>query len=98
MQICENCGQQISYSQLFFAPRHVKCSKCDAKFRVNIKNYYFYAIMLICGSTAFYFTLITLTGALKIVAIIANLFGILLIAPLNQKLVSTANKPLKQDK
>ncbi|KAA1153109.1 hypothetical protein [Pseudoalteromonas distincta] len=98
MQICENCGQQISYSQLFFAPRHVKCPKCDAKFKVNIQNYYVYTIMLICGSAAFYFTLISLTGVLKIVAIIAIFFSILLFAPFNQKLVSTANKPLKQDK
>jgi len=98
MQICEKCGQQINYSKLLFAPRHVKCPKCDAKFKVNIHNYYVYAIMLICGSAAFYFTLITFTGTLKILLMIVVLFSTLLLAPFNQRLVSTANKPLKQDK
>jgi CXXC-20-CXXC protein len=98
MQVCENCGQQISYARLIFAPRHVKCSKCNAKFKVNIQNYYVYSVMVICGSVAFYFTLTTLNSFLKVVAIIAIFFSIFLLAPFNQRLVSTANKPPKKDK
>ena len=97
MHICQSCGQKISYFKLFFALIHVRCSNCDAKYKVKIKNYYIFLIMITIFGIAIYYTLINLTGALKVVAFVAAYLGAFTFAPFIQKLVSTSNKQINKD-
>ncbi len=87
MQICEECNNKITYGNLFFVVRCVKCSQCNTKYKVNIRSYLVLLLMLGAAVFALNFSIATLTGASKIVSISLIFLCLFILAPFNQKLV-----------
>jgi len=87
MKICEDCNNKITYGQLFFSMRSVKCSECGAKYKVNIGSYVAFIIMVGLAVLAMNYFIVVFSGISLLISIVAIYVFIFILAPFNQKLV-----------